>query len=118
MPRADTSYNGVDQVGRGADRRTMRVAAAERGTVDKAIAGLLFRMGCAGRKRRRSVGPTGRTPPTGAPRKPIRTALPSTCLKNRMRRGASPARDRITVQRSGLRPEPTDRCSAGSTASP
>ena len=114
MPRADTSYNGVDQVGRGADRRTMRVAAAERGTEDKAIAGLLFQVWAA------PVGsggaPLGRRAGCRRPArlgKPIRTALPSTCLKNRMRRGASPARDRITVQRSGLRPEPTDRCFGG-----
>ena len=53
-------------------RRTGRgmeseAAAADRGAVDKALVGLLFQgWGCAGRKRRRSAGPTCRTRRPGA----------------------------------------------------
>ena len=77
-------------------------AAADRGAVDKAIVSLLaccFRVGCAGRKRRRSAGRTCRTRRTAAAswstsagRKPTRTHRRGRALpQERLRRGAPPA---------------------------
>ena len=76
-------------------------AAADRGAVDKAIVSLLaccFRVGCAGRKRRRSAGRTCRTRRTGRGivvyvrrSKTDQDASPRTCAALRQ------LRDRITV---------------------
>ena len=81
-----------------------------------------FRAGCADRKRRRCAGPTCRTRPTGvayrstsAARKPTRTVTAADVryLKNGCAVALRQLRDRRTVQRSGLRPEPTDQVLGG-----
>ena len=90
--------------------------AAERGAVDRAIVALLFQGGCGAAKPRRSLGATCRTSPTVpaswygcAGRKPDQqgTAVDVRYLKNGCASALRQLRDRITVQRSGVRPEPT-----------
>ena len=106
------------RTGRGAESET---AATERGAVDKAIVSLLFQGGLHRSEAAalrwadvqdatdgRGVLVSVRRSKTDQDGTAAR-ALP----QERLRRGASPARDRITVQRPGLRPEPTDQVLGG-----
>ena len=86
------------------------------------LPGCCSRVACAGRKRRRCAGRTCRTRRTAAAswstsagRKPIRTAPRRTCAisKNGCAAALRQLRDRITVQRRGLRPDGTAQVLGG-----